>query len=85
MCAVDGDEAFRHLCKWLGAEATLPLAGRVLTGRGLEKKLAEEQVFQVEDLMLRDESMLQTVYLLTYSGEVESSSGQRSHAAPGFP
>ena len=78
---MDGAEALRHLCKWLGEEAALPL--EVLTG--LEKKLAEEQVFQVEDLMLRDESMLQTVYLLTYSGEVESSSGQRSHAAPGFP
>ena len=30
---------------------------------GLEKKLAEEQVFQVEDLvLLRDEGMLQTVF-----------------------
>ena len=56
---MDGAEALRHLCKWLGEEATLPL--EVLTG--LEKKLAEEQVFQVEDLMLlRDEGMLQTVF-----------------------
>ena len=56
---MDGAEALRHLCKWLGEEAALPL--EVLTG--LEKKLAEEQVFQVEDLMLlRDEGMLQTVF-----------------------
>ena len=56
---MDGAEALRHLCKWLGEEAALPL--EVLTS--LEKKLAEEQVFQVEDLMLlRDEGMLQTVF-----------------------
>ena len=45
---MDGVEALRHLREWLGKEAGLPL--ELLTG--LEKVLAEEQVFQVEDLML---------------------------------
>ena len=56
---MDGAEALGHLCKWLGEEASLQLV--VLTG--LEKVLAEEQVFQVEDLvLLRDEGMLETVF-----------------------
>ena len=40
---MDGVEALRHLREWLGKEAGLPL--ELLTG--LEKVLAEEQVFQV--------------------------------------
>ena len=56
---MDGVEALRHLREWLGKEAGLPL--ELLTG--LEKVLAEEQVFQVEDLMLlRDGGMLDTVF-----------------------
>ena len=56
---MDGAEALGHLCKWLGEEASLQLV--VLTG--LEKVLAEAQVFQVEDLvLLRDEGMLETVF-----------------------
>ena len=56
---MDGAEALGPLCKWLGEEASLQLV--VLTG--LEKVLAEEQVFQVEDLvLLRDEGMLETVF-----------------------
>ena len=56
---MDGAEALGHLCKWLGEEASLQLV--VLTG--LEQVLAEEQVFQVEDLvLLRDEGMLETVF-----------------------
>ena len=56
---MDGAGALGHLCKWLREEASLQLV--VLTG--LEKVLAEEQVFQVEDLvLLRDEGMLETVF-----------------------
>ena len=56
---MDGAGALGHLCKWLGEEASLQLV--VLTG--LEKVLAEKQVFQVEDLvLLRDEGMLETVF-----------------------
>ena len=56
---MDGAEALGHLCKWLGEEASLQLV--VLTG--LEKVLAEEQIFQVEDLvLLRNDGMLDTVF-----------------------